>query len=339
VQQRPDQGANPPASVVAPSAAAGTLRAVLVLVSGTGVTGVFVYQGAPGPTTLIASMTNSPTDPFGTPTYPSVAAYAAGTERVAAQLDAGEVIFNRGASVINAPAAVGSNDAAPLIATSGLVNATDLRATLSLNPATAGTTPIAQVTSGALTLTNPAQAPPQQTGFVLGPALYGAGGRLNIIDGEEGVNYGAQRLILTKSANQTITSGAAQAVTFDAGGLGFTLPANSTYRLRAVIRAQQNALAADLDDFQFNYSGTVGFSSLAWNSSNIGAASGGAWAVVALNANISLGPAGTTQYVIYVEGFFTVTTAGTFQFFAVCGTAGGTFAIQGGTLIELAPVV
>ena len=64
VHQRPDQGSQPPVAAIAPSQAAGTLRARVVIVSGTGA-GVFLYSGTPGAGNLIASMTQASTDPFG----------------------------------------------------------------------------------------------------------------------------------------------------------------------------------------------------------------------------------------------------------------------------------
>lgn len=151
--------------------------------------------------------------------------------------------------------------------------------------------------------------------------------------------YNAGPALKTKSANQTSPVGTGTAaVTWDQGANTLAIAAGVTYRLRAVIRAVQGAVAV-ADNFQFTASGAVSFSSLAFNSSNIGAASGGAWAVTNLNANISLGPAAGTQYVIYVEGIFQCSAAGTLTLNIQCGTAGDTFAVQAGSLMELTPAV
>jgi hypothetical protein len=59
---------NPPTQ--APGAAAGVIRARIVIVSGgSGVFGVFVYSGTPGPGNLVASLAGAgtTTDPFGNP--------------------------------------------------------------------------------------------------------------------------------------------------------------------------------------------------------------------------------------------------------------------------------
>lgn len=67
VSQRPDQGSNPPASVVAPTQSAGTLRARVVIISGTGA-GVFIYDPSAGAGNMIASGTDANADPSGNKT-------------------------------------------------------------------------------------------------------------------------------------------------------------------------------------------------------------------------------------------------------------------------------
>jgi len=65
---RPDQISDPPAAVLAPGGASGVFKGRLVVVSGTGYSGVFVYApGPPGTGNLIAEMSNGGTDPYGNP--------------------------------------------------------------------------------------------------------------------------------------------------------------------------------------------------------------------------------------------------------------------------------
>jgi hypothetical protein len=70
---RPDQVRVYPPNGVQPGSFAGIVRARLVIVSGAGVSGVFVYNGTPGlGNPPIVSITNSTTDPFGNPVTPGL---------------------------------------------------------------------------------------------------------------------------------------------------------------------------------------------------------------------------------------------------------------------------
>lgn len=78
--QRPDQNYMPPAFPAAPGSAAGSkFRRLIVGGPGPGA-GVFVYNGVPGPTTLVASLVGPLTtkDPFNTPVVPELAIYGSG---------------------------------------------------------------------------------------------------------------------------------------------------------------------------------------------------------------------------------------------------------------------
>jgi hypothetical protein len=154
----------------------------------------------------------------------------------------------------------------------------------------------------------------------------------------DGALYNSGPALKTKAANQTIGN-ATTPITWDQGANTLPIVAGVTYRLRALVRVQQSAAAAAVDNLQFTASGAVTFSSLLFNQSNFGGASGGAWAVTTLNANLSFGPAASTQYAVYVEGIFQCSVTGTLTFNAVCGTAGDTFAVQQGTFMELTPSV
>jgi hypothetical protein len=70
---RPDQVRVYPPNGVQPGSFAGIVRARLVIVSGAGVSGVFVYNGTPGlGNPPIVSITNGSTDPFGNPVVPGL---------------------------------------------------------------------------------------------------------------------------------------------------------------------------------------------------------------------------------------------------------------------------
>jgi hypothetical protein len=95
-----------------------------------------------------------------------------------------------------------------------------------------------------------------------------------------------------------------------------------------------------VNSIQFSVSGAVGFSSLVWASSINAAASLSGFTVTAVNANINNTPAvASSAYIVYVEGFFRCTTAGTLTLNAICGTPGDSFSLQGGSLMELTPVI
>jgi hypothetical protein len=80
---RPDQDIAPPAAVLAPGGAAGVFKGRLVIVFGTGFSGVFVYSPAPGAGNLIASVAAlAGTDPYGN-TYPSgISSQSGGIEAI-----------------------------------------------------------------------------------------------------------------------------------------------------------------------------------------------------------------------------------------------------------------
>lgn len=95
---RTDQAYRPgPQRIIAPGGQTGILRARLVIVSGAGVSGVFVYSGTPGAgNPPIAWLTSSPSDPYGNPVTPGVGATAgaiSGTTIDAASLPASAVNF------------------------------------------------------------------------------------------------------------------------------------------------------------------------------------------------------------------------------------------------------
>jgi hypothetical protein len=71
--QRPDQQRNYPPTGVQPGSSSGIVRARLVIVSGTGVSGVFVYDGTPGlGNPPIVSITNGDVDPYGNTVIPGL---------------------------------------------------------------------------------------------------------------------------------------------------------------------------------------------------------------------------------------------------------------------------
>ena len=72
-RRRPDQQSQPPAAAVQPGSSSGVVTARLVIVSGAGVSGVFVYSGTPGlGNPPIVSITNASVDPFGNTVVPGL---------------------------------------------------------------------------------------------------------------------------------------------------------------------------------------------------------------------------------------------------------------------------
>jgi hypothetical protein len=151
--------------------------------------------------------------------------------------------------------------------------------------------------------------------------------------------YNSGPALKTKEVSQTVTSSTTP-ITWDQGGNTLAVAANVRYQLRAIIRGAQGSVGGIANSIQFTVSGTVGFSSLVWASSINQAASLSGFTVSSVNANITNTPAAANAaYIVYVEGFFRCTTAGTLTFNAICGTPGDTFSLQGGSLMELTPVV
>lgn len=86
------------------------VRATLVIVSG--FQGVFVYNGKPGPGTLIGSVTDATHDPFGNPTVPTIAAYDVGAGRWTAVTGAGVALGTHDpATTTTVAASITHNDA------------------------------------------------------------------------------------------------------------------------------------------------------------------------------------------------------------------------------------
>jgi len=83
IDPRPDQQTDPPAMVVAPGGAAGIFKGRLVIVFGTGFSGVFVYSPSPGPGNLVASVAAlAGTDPYGNKYPAGVSSQTGGIEAI-----------------------------------------------------------------------------------------------------------------------------------------------------------------------------------------------------------------------------------------------------------------
>ena len=162
-----------------------------------------------------------------------------------------------------------------------------------------------------------------------------SGSGVSVTDARDQNVYGVERLILTKSANQTITNTTA-AVTWDVGPSSIPVAANVEYRIRGLIRAVQGTVAI-ADNFQFTLSSAITNSSIANFAGIIGGTQMNAPSVVNANANISLGFAANSQYILFFEGTFEVSAAGTITLNCQAGTAGDTFAVQAGSVMEIAP--
>lgn len=310
---------------------------LLIITASGGFTGLFAYSPGPGAGNLIASVTaQAGTDPYGNAYVAGVASYAHGTPAINADLTGGALQFNR--PVNAAAASVGSNNSAALNLSSGQVNNTDVESILVLGPALIGGVAVAELLGSALELQEVA-VPAADGSITAGPKLFGTlTGFLCVVADTlhgDGNTYNTGPALKTKGANQTIGT-TTTAVTWEQGGTVLNLAANVTYVFKALIRAQQNAGAADLDDFQFTVTGTVTYSSIEFKQENIGGAAN-PWGVTNVNVNMSFGPAANTQYIVEIQGTVRLSTTGTFVLNAICGTGGGSFTVQQGTFMELIP--
>jgi hypothetical protein len=210
---------------------------LLIVTSGSGFTGLFVYSPIPGTGNLLASVTaQAGTDPYGNPYQASITAYQLGLPRVNTRLSAGAVIFNRGA-VVNSAAVVGSNDSAALVLSSGQVNASDIECILVLGPALAGAVPVALLT-GALELEEGA-VPAADGSITAGPKLFGTtGGHAGVVDDTrngDGVAYQLGENVQFNTAAVPIPASGFTAVFSQAVAVG-------SYRFDGKMRLKQGAI-------------------------------------------------------------------------------------------------
>ena len=104
--RRPDQKPSPPPAAQSPGAAAGILRARIIIISGS-VDGLYIYSGKAGPGTLVASaVAHDGTDPYGnTVTGPGYAVYGSGGQELDLSVSSGQaqITFKTGSTLEDEP--------------------------------------------------------------------------------------------------------------------------------------------------------------------------------------------------------------------------------------------
>jgi hypothetical protein len=166
VAQRPDQGSNPPPSVVSPSTAAGTLRARYVIISGaTG--GWFIYSGTPGagnPPIAYGVSPSTVQDPFGNSLAVSDSVTSIGSGDAYASLNDGQLVLNSGAGSYSPAFIAASTLAAGIVGiNTGLASSIDTATTLIINSEVNGGD---AVLSGPLVATAPGSSTPETWHYV-----------------------------------------------------------------------------------------------------------------------------------------------------------------------------
>jgi len=319
---RPDQQAAPPPAIGTPGSSSGIFRGRLVVVSGpvsggTGASGVFVYQTAPGAGTLVASVAPSNgTDPYGNAYLSGVAAYQT-LGGIAVRLVNGEILF------YSAPSQAGPYTQQGVLSSSAtattLATASNL-ATLNL------------LNSALATLNVPLQLPNATPPATVpgGVGLYATGGNLQFA-AADGNDYNTGRKTVV-NFGQTISSTAPASI------LSWPVAAG-TYRFRAwIIFHGGSAAGTGL----FATSGpAVSLCTVSWENKGNGAA-------VTVNTayQAALGLAGfgsqtlstTTSQMMEMEATVTFTASGTFAVTCAEGTSGDTVIIAGGSTLEVMPV-
>jgi hypothetical protein len=272
---------------------------LLIVTAGGGFTGLFVYSPGPGAGNLIASVAaQSGTDPYGNAYNEGIVSYQPG-DTAFSELLAGTVVLGL-PGIMTASAA---------LTTSGSPNS---NAQLVIHSGHAGE---AGATESKITLWDS-----------------GVNGNVQVTDGADGNTYDTERLTLVTTASQNITSTANTVIT------GLSKPVSpGRYYFRGILRSKQGAV---------NVTQNVGFTGPAnnqciwfWNQSNQASVSINAWVVQGGLATIGVGY-GAINNENYFEftGTVNFTAAGTFSAVASEGTAGDSFVIEPGCIMEIGPV-
>jgi len=311
---------------------------LVIVYSTTGTpTGLFVYSPTPGPGNLIASITNSATDPYGNATASVIAAYQPGIPATNVQMQAGAVKFNQ--SGTTGPAVIGSNNAGVLILTSGTTASNAQSCILELVPVAAGQSGLI-IAEGVIELTE-AVLPAAIGGIGAGPQLLGSQSTGMVRFVSDALNgdsntYDTGRQSLFTSSSQLINSTTQTPIT----GLTFAVAANVTYRVSGAITWVQGGTA---DNQALGITGpalsncriTFGW----WVLSQTGQSIFGSQLTA---QNTRGGPGGSfaagVTVITYIDGLFTTSASGTFNF---CGseiTSGHTWTVQNYSYIDVMPV-
>jgi hypothetical protein len=272
---------------------------LLIVTSGGGFTGLFVYSPAPGAGNLIASVAaQAGTDPYGNAYSRGVASYAGGG--TAESLLTGGLMQLIATAFQSAPATFNVSGSA-------------------------GNTAAMAITSGAGT-----EAGAVQSVLELGDS--GAGTGLQVVDGADGNTYDTERITLVNTAAQTISSTANTVIT------GLSKPvAAGRYFFRGLLRSKQGAVNVTQNvGFQGPANNQcVWF----WNESNQASVSINAWVVQGGLATIGIGfGAVNNENYFEFTGTVNFTAAGTFSAVAAEGTPGDSFVIEPGCIMEIGPV-
>lgn len=222
---------------VGPAPSQGQFIGRLVVVFGTGGSGVFVYSPTPAAGNLIASIASSAgTDPYGNAYVKGIASYS-GPTSVNAELLGSSLIFNE--TSVNAAAVIGSNSSTSLILSSGRVAVADTESILSLNPGLAGAVATAFLQSSAMELQE-VSTPVADGGVVSGPKLFGdtTGHASYIADTRngDGVAYRTGENTYFNGSAVPIPASGFQSVT-----AGQNVESGGTYLFEGIFRLKQGA--------------------------------------------------------------------------------------------------
>ena len=360
--RRPDQMSDPPPSAVAPTQAAGILRARAVVIFGTGPTaGLFVYNGTPAlgnPPQIAIVPTGVTKDPFGNLIGTSkilmqgnVITESGGIFRTAAsapliQLDGphnAELFYDAGVHL--------ADSVAPVATTDGLGNTiqSDFTAYGSTNNTYAQVSGgIIKIFSGGfqslasqmsisggagissqLNVTSGAGTEAGATGSTLLLGDSGAGIGLQAIDGRDGNTYDTERITVRLTTDFTINSTTPQTIMSHAVGIG-------TYEVEVWL-VTQNATAADAAGFAFTVPASTGLIDCKFTTSGVSATTNYAASTTVTASFSGIGSGGNQQ--VHMMATIKFTAAGTLALTGKELVAGNTINVSTGSRMRLCPVV
>jgi hypothetical protein len=273
---------------------------LLIVTSGSGFTGLFVYSPAPGHGNLIASVAaQAGTDPYGNAYSQGIASYTSG-------------------------------GVAESLLTGGLMQLIDTAfqsAPVTFNVSgSSGNTAAMSITSGAGTEAGAAQS-------TLGLGDSGAATGLQVTDGADGNTYDTERLTLFNTVAQPITSTTPVVIT----GLSKAVSARS-YEFSGILRIKQNPTtnATQLIGFA---GPAVSFCDWYYTTSTTVGTTTSQTTVQGTLTTVGVNPAGVNNELYFTfRGIVTFSAAGTFSGMAAEAVLGDGFTIQPGCILELSPV-
>lgn len=344
--QRPDQGSQPPASAVAPSAAAGVLRARLVIIFGTGSgAGLFVYSPAPGAGNLIASIAAANgTDSFGNAYDAGIVSYTPSATAVAQLISGhlnvgspGQIAGTGGASpgllglLLSTPGAVTVN--------SGLASAADTAAFVDVLSATAnGGGQRAVSIGGPLVLSGESGSFPQQSQATL---ISNSISNYPVVKPGLSGDTNAYRLGKIRAFNTSDTT--INSTTDFSIGSAWNVVANVWYEVRVSADVKMGTAAGSLAKIGFVKSGGATVSDCRVRYSTMQNDNATAHAVLGTTSDNTLGYyttpglAASTDYIIRAEGMVQFSAGGTVQFSASEGTLGASWTLIHPSFASLEP--